>query len=314
MEQHLKRKAPERKNIREKPLKKEKELKEEGVLSKRAKEEVKAGNEGPNLYNSWGTLLSNLRIREIFPRKELVFLSSTDTVEQALKALSERKILSAPVMETKSGENKFLGFVDVLDIAGYVFSLYDPNPARMRQPSVARHEIFEKPVTHIINFSRVDDKVVVEEENNLLELLTFFCDPAHRHHGRVHRVAVAHRPTSLETGEKEMKADLVNVVSQSDFIRFAAKHADIFGHVADRSLSDLNLWHTSVLVRLDAALVDGLDILYRNRLSGIALVDNAGHVNGNLSASDLRGITPESVKYFEGSILQFLVKGTQVKN
>jgi len=43
-----------------------------------------------------------------------------------------------------------------------------------------------------------------------------------------------------------------------------------------------------ICVRMDSAVVDALDILFRNKVSGIALVDDGGRVTGNLSASDLR--------------------------
>jgi CBS domain-containing protein len=35
-------------------------------------------------------------------------------------------------------------------------------------------------------------------------------------------------------------------------------------------------------------VVDALDILFHNKVSGIALIDDGGRVTGNLSASDLR--------------------------
>jgi len=65
------------------------------------------------------------------------------------------------------------------------------------------------------------------------------------------------------------------------------------------------------MVRIDSPFSDALQILYLNRVSGIALVDQEGHLRGNFSASDLRGILPDSFHMFYGSTLHFLCKGTQ---
>jgi CBS domain-containing protein len=42
------------------------------------------------------------------------------------------------------------------------------------------------------------------------------------------------------------------------------------------------------MVQIDAPFVDTLDTLFKNRISGLALVDQEFRLSGNLSASDLR--------------------------
>ena len=84
------------------------------------------------------------------------------------------------------------------------------------------------------------------------------------------------------------------------------------------------------MVRVDSNFSDALEILYKNRISGIALVSYDFKLSGNLSASDLRvsntltknpqlctnqpqkGLSPSSFKFFGGSVLQFMAKGTKV--
>jgi predicted transcriptional regulator len=54
---------------------------------------------------------------------ELVSVSSNDTVEQCLHVLREREVLGCPVIEQSGAPTipgNYIGFVDVLDICGYV--------------------------------------------------------------------------------------------------------------------------------------------------------------------------------------------------
>jgi len=72
------------------------------------------------------------------------------------------------------------------------------------------------------------------------------------------------------------------------------------------------LIHSPIMIRIDSTFVDALDRLYKNRISGLALVDHEFKLSGNLSASDLRGMNPSAFDFFTGSTLQFLAKGTTV--
>lgn len=80
----------------------------------------------------------------------------------------------------------------------------------------------------------------------------------------------------------------------------------------DQQLSDVEMFHPPIMVRVDSPFYSVLEILYRNKISGLALVDEQGRICGNFSASDLRGLTRKSFSYFTGSVLQFLAKATDV--
>jgi len=131
----------------------------------------------------------------------------------------------------------------------------------------------------------------------MLELVDIFTDP-HQFH-RLHRVAV------LNT-----EKNLVGIISQSDLIRFAYQNIHLLPReLADKQIVNLNIGRSLIFVRLDSPFIDTLETLYQNRISGLALVDEEFHLSGNISTSDLRGISPGSFDYFLGSTLQFLVKG-----
>jgi CBS-domain-containing membrane protein len=195
----------------------------------------------------------------------------------------------------------FLGFVDVLDIAGFILTNYGKKSEKFDDPHFVKDEFFQTEVRKLLNFSKIDNPIRVTEENTLEDLIKIFADPS-RHH-RLHRVAVM-----------DKHANIINVVSQSDIIAMAAANIDtIPAEKRNATLDDLNVIHESVFTRIDDAFVDALDTLYQHKVSGIALVDNEARISANFSASDLRGMNEHSFRYFSGSALSFLVKGTDAK-
>lgn len=82
---------------------------------------------------------------------------------------------------------------------------------------------------------------------------------------------------------------MTNVVSISDVVTLAASKWELLPpERATATIGELKAIKPIIGVRMDSSVVDALDILYRNKISGIALIDNEGRVTGNLSASDLR--------------------------
>ena len=108
------------------------------------------------------------------------------------------------------------------------------------------------------------------------DLVEVFSDP--RNNRRLHRVGVLNH-----------KKEIVNVISQSDVIGFAYKHIDsIPSELGKSTVKEMQLRQALISVRIDTPFIDTLETLFRNRISGLALVDDEYRLCGNLSASDLR--------------------------
>jgi len=235
--------------------------------------------------------------------RKVIVLNANLCVREALKVLSENNILSAPVC---LGGQKFLGLIDVLDIAAFAYSTWKRESVNLRIPSNHSGRIvlsppetlfFDAPVKEIINFSKCDEPLLVPYDISLQKLNSLFATPL---------PFKPHRALLLNENQ-----ELCNVVSQSDIISFAYQRKDQIPSRSRKTLRQLNLIRPCIMVRIDSPFSDALQILYLNRVSGIALVDQEGHLRGNFSASDLRGILPDSFHMFYGSTLHFLCKGTQ---
>jgi len=238
----------------------------------------------------------------LFDKQEgLIWFDSETSLRNALQTLESNNVLSAPVLDRQVGS--FLGFVDVLDIAGYILYAWNHYSSSLtsdnwRERNYARNEFFDTQVKEILNFSRMDASVAIPKKAPVRDLIRLFCDP--KRANRQHRMGV------LDENSK-----LINVISQSDVVTFASKHLNLLPkRVALHSVKQLGLLHAIVMVRLDSTFYEALQVLYHNRISGIALVDENGRISTNMSASDLRGINQKSFNYFTHSTLNFLSKGT----
>jgi len=233
--------------------------------------------------------------------KPLVQIPNSTTVRETLKILESHEILSAPVV---GAHNNLLGFVDVLDITAYIYSAWKNSFMYLQDlPHLERkyhhNPAFDVVVEKIVNFSHIDPVVTVNYSTTVKELLDIFTQP--RHINRLHRVLV----------NEDDK--ITQIVSQSDIVAFATQHTDLMAKSKiSLSIRDLAIIHPVLMVRADSPFYETLEILYNNRISGLALVDQLGRCVGNFSASDLRGLNEHAFDYFQGSTLQFLVKGTRV--
>jgi len=259
-----------------------------------------------NLFNikimsvqTWQNLLQKTSALDIVRQKNrtVIEIEASTNIGDALKILASNDILSAPVTE----DNKVLGFVDTLDLTGYILAQYKRYSSSLWNPqtSPSHQDFLKHSVKSIINFSQWDDAIIVMEHSSLHEVIECLAIPSR--HFIPHRVAVFNTNNQL-----------TNIISQSDILSFIHKNISMFPEsVRSKTVTELNIAHPTIMVRIDDPFSDAISSLYHARVSGIALVDHQYRLSANLSASDLRGILPDGFDYFSGSTLQFLVKGTE---
>jgi len=247
--------------------------------------------------SGWNDILQKTTVKHlIINKKPLVAVKDNHSLRDTLKVLAEKNILSVPVLDHVSGN--FIGFVDVLDISGYVLSFWSKNLPRWKSHHFPSSDFFNSEVRSVLNFSGVDTPAAVDEHTTLKDLIKIFNQPQKHHHHHLHRVAVASNGV------------IVNILSQSDVVTFLYANLENLP-ISNQPVANLITTHHPIVVRVDTPFVEALELLYRNRVTGIALVDESFHLDGNLSASDLRGIIPFSFDAFDHSVLQFLAKGTK---
>jgi len=248
----------------------------------------------PNGDEKWNVLLQDTTALQIAKQKEtrVIALSSAVLVRDALQVLQSNNFLSAPVVE----DNTFIGFVDVLDIASYawtVFQYQDFNffgPFGLFSDTTTAEAFFNTTIREVINYSMWNPPLHVMDTTPLTDVMRVFASKFFR----PHRIGVLNSANQFS-----------NVISQSDIISFAAQHIEELP-VADKPIKSLGMVRAPLLVPMQTTFVDALDALSTNRISGLGIIEPSGKLIANFSASDLRGLSSESFNYFEEPVLNFL--------
>jgi len=237
-------------------------------------------------------------LKEVLKSKErkLEVVYDGDTLRFALQKMKEANILSLPVV----GKDKaFEGMIDTVDIAGFALASWKGLRFKL-DPQGA--EFLDKPVYDVLGFSEVS-KVAgkhrsISEDQTIGDALRMFNAPLARHFTRTHRLAVL-----------DNHGRLVNLLSQSDLIRFAFDNIDLLGN-KDVPISELQVFRPPVVVEINTPFYEALTLLYENRIGGLGLVDNEWRLVGCFSASDLRGVGDSLFQFFECSVLTFMCRAT----
>lgn len=225
-------------------------------------------------------------------KENVVTLHANQTVEEAVKILSENKILSAPVKDDKTGE--LLGLLDMLDLVSFVLKVA-PEPAEMKHDpralDTAARALALEQVRNVVNASGRDPLVPVFEHDPATHALDLFTK-------RVHRVVVYNN-----------KNEFTGIVSQSNILHFLADKLVVgdMKNLAEKTLADLGLGGEAPLsVKTTDSVLRTIHLLETSGLSAAALVEKDGKLCGNFSASVLRGLYADKWPSFLERVDDFL--------
>jgi predicted transcriptional regulator len=224
-------------------------------------------------------------------RSSLISLKSDEAITTALQILAQGQITGAPVIDINS--QQYIGFVDVLDLAMFVANVFAENYKKHPHLYDPREleRVFNLPVSQVINASNRDPFIPVDINESISYLINNFLKFG------VHRVPV------------QQKGEIVNIVSQSDVVRFLHKHNAIIKDETNKTLTELGLDKGNVIsITNDETLIKAFIHIVTHKISAIAVVDfQTGQLLNNLSASDLKGITQETFWRLEQPIHQILL-------
>lgn len=268
--------------------------------------------------STWEELIQKTTVKDLLENKNstcksVVLLQPSDSLKYALETLRKHNIISAPVVsETGTEEDnkldvsvakRIVGFVDVLDIAGYILSQWSRNYLNYyaldeERREESREDFFNTAIRDLLNYSGVDFGYIIRDNATLSEVIEKLSAVGLT---RIHRLLVVDEHNQF-----------VNILSQSDVVSFINQNIKLLPNdMGKKSVKELGLIHSAVMVSMGSSCYHALEVLYRNRFSGIAIVNFQGEITANLSASDLLGMNTSSFDYFSHSVLQFLINGTK---
>eukprot|EP01116_Phalansterium_solitarium_P003648 TRINITY_DN1446_c0_g1_i3.p1 TRINITY_DN1446_c0_g1~~TRINITY_DN1446_c0_g1_i3.p1 ORF type:complete len:281 (-),score=67.73 TRINITY_DN1446_c0_g1_i3:173-919(-) len=235
-------------------------------------------------------LLQRTKVKEVATIKNLHIVQTTDLISSALKMLASYGITSAPVFD--SSKNRFVGFVDTLDLASFVVLMYKENskshPHLYNPQELAA--AFHLPVSTLINASGRDPFWPIDGNESLATLIGAFLT------GGLHRTPV------------KVDGEVVGIVSQSDAVRFLHKHPSAMNAFRDKTVAELGFTSCDrplVTVSSESTLSDAFALIVQHRISGLPVVNpRNGKIINNISASDLKGISELSFFRLEAQLFQ----------
>lgn len=219
----------------------------------------------------------------------MITAAKGSTVEEVLKLLVEKDILSVPVFD--ESQNKFLGMFDRQDLVSMLLSMLDDS----KDPEDLEKDLASMPVEKAINKSLIDVFFSLSGTMSVNHLIEEFTRGLHR------------------TTVKDEDETICNIVSQSDVARYVVSKYATLDTVSKRALntplSNLGLRKQKVVtIEKSKPTVEGFRLIDETKVDALAVVDEEGHLCGTLSASDLRGLGTDMFARLKLPVAEFLEK------
>jgi len=209
--------------------------------------------------------------------KGVVFAKTTDNIGFVFKKLIDCGILSMPVLDTTT--NMFVAFVDMLDILAWLVAVGElpKEPTMLFGEWQRRISLFEStPCTQLLQHAQRHPWLTINRELPIQEAIDFMVS---RHANRV--------------GLIEPNGTFSSILTQHRIIKWLAGMDVLsFGPLlSNATLGELGVGFRKVVtIHRSKRVVDAFLTMYQQRLSGVAITNDAGALVGNISISDLKDI------------------------
>jgi len=226
--------------------------------------------------------MNNL-IKDLLPQRELITFNEEETVASALQKLADNHILSAPVVQSQTGEKTdVVGFADVLDFLAFLAQIStriitDPVFGESRHLKFDDWRILLKrkkdftlgQVREVIDLSRRNPFKQLKDDATLRDAIDLFKN-------RIHRIAVFGG------------GDLLGVLSQTDVLNYVANNRDKFPNLRlDEPLQQRVNFNQVATINSQESAIDAFLKIHESVVSAIAIVNDQKEMIGVLSAADV---------------------------
>lgn len=223
------------------------------------------------------------------------------TIEEALRILADKHILSAPVID-KDDKKQCLGMISVLNIASHVgrITVGDDNTAAQEQKIKSGADLANTLVTECVDFNADDDYGVLLIPTNGSVSPCTASSAAELMARAWRRIVVV-----------DDQCNLVTTISQSDLIQEVDTMLkdDSMADLASLKVSDLDLKTAKpICLKFSDSVLDAVKKIADRNISAVGVVDDEGRLRGSFEAADLRGLVSETITDVLLPIEDFLEK------
>jgi CBS domain-containing protein len=222
---------------------------------------------------------------------ELTFVSGDSPASMLLDTLRHKKVPCVTVLdEVKKVDDspRVQGLVDITDIAAFLLDLKKGHVSKCEKltfEGLLSKKLEDVKTKEIINYSGLNQAAILGVQTRLMDVFAALTIPG------VHRVPVMsladeRKISRSSQGEPSMVGKFV---TQGQVLRFMATHIEAFGKVLERTIVAARVGEFKPkFVNLNATAFQGFQTMIKEKVSGIAVIDDNYKVVGSLSTTDLR--------------------------
>ena len=234
-------------------------------------------------------------LKSLIGNQSVQATTETSSVYACIKTLAAHNILSVPVLNTKTGN--YNGFVDYLDIITFIGSLTVKQKSSFIEELLGEQVVNKQvsEITRLHGLSQNDPFLPIPETSDALVACQYFATMG------CHRLPVFNA-----------KKKLIGILTQSDLVRFIDNNADEFDDLMQKQIKDIDIGTSKNLISIspDVNALQAFNIMKKNGINGVPILDKFGHIIGNISASDIKYSADTTItnEYFGLKLFEYLDK------
>jgi len=230
-------------------------------------------------------------------RKRLVLIGEERLAERALSRIASHNIHSIPVVS--SSVKGVIGTVDVLDIVQGLINAVDKSSTATIQQGI-RRDFMNRPVSTLIS----KQSYVISSQSNLYSGLKKFLEL------NQDRFVIVDRPVEGDVAPLDHpENDVDGMFVLGDILKFLVSNSMLMrqNFMFQKTLRELGLGNqTPKTVHYKTFACDAFREIGRLCSMGLAVVNDNGQLVGNLSCSDLKGVTRNNCPILNSTVEDFL--------
>lgn len=224
------------------------------------------------------------------PHRKLISINIEASLEMCLETLLKNYILSAPVFDSQ--ENKFVGIIELLDVARYLMKEPMFNNESVGNDSYSQYVFSSQIVRGLVStFESCRQIHIVRHQDSLKDLMQVLLSD-HRHRALV---------SIEEGGKKEFQ-----MISQTDILKYLYSHLDEIGNIGNRTIQSLNIIKDPKTISATEKALEGFKKLTSHKKNALAVIDDHGKLISQLSTSNLRGLKGENLNDLLLPVMDFV--------
>jgi len=241
------------------------------------------------------TKVEQLRV----PGNTVFIAERTDRVVDVFKGLVRYNFLSVPILQ-KTGR-KYYGFLDMGDIVQYVVESFGAGKLEATQ-----------------DFWQLIDKEEAFREKTVKDIMRYPVAFKNRYHpvaggySLLSALEVLARERTLHClAVTDTDRNLLNIVTQSQLLRFVQENLDLLGPKANKPVGKIAGALKEVYkVNQSLPAIEAFKVMNGTDVSGLAVIDDDGRIVDNISLRDLKAMAPDAGLFWRlfGTTKTFLEK------